>query len=602
MQGRQSAKPPYDTSKFWAVRQKRKLTGFRWKRFILLRRRWLAEIRNNNKALKSTYKSSWVWPVAIAVAVVIISELEAIVPFIPPFPSDRDSDYMTLAMGVSGVGGLLIGLYYSALITAAGTVYAAVPTPLRMRLVRERTGATYMWFVAAVTVTALSASLFHILFDIQSRAIVLVLIAGGSLSVFAFVALGKQAFTLFNPSNLVRPSYEHLVSIIKEQIDQPRLYADGAFQRNARLRAYAEIDVIETVRDLSLASRDVRSNDVVNVVINASMVLRQYHRLKPSIAVDSQWYERKDQHGSWHRRSNLTSDIFIRTGVPLQPKEIIDYHWFEQRLLNLPRKCLQGDSAAVDVKLAATAVTSLAAMISSVTKAHDVAYAIEVVGKVVDDVCRILAAQVPCETFSDDHRNRLQLLSATERLIVQLLLDSSEVITSYDEAKLERHATAIENGQALTTLWELPLDTARRLDSLFSSVELERRVEGRCISANWYICDRIRLELMRSVKDSFDTLFAKLFSFYEKLYDVASDPWAKAIIVSGQAEFHFKADSHFGQMKGALKSLDDNKAIEDLMWPKFEFDASMEDIKTAKRQHTSTTCRARCSTCFGITA
>lgn len=179
MQRRQSAKPSYDRSKFWVDRQKRELLEFRWKRFILLRKRWLAESGSNHKALKTTYKSGWVWPVAIAVVVFIISALEAKAPFIPPFPSDKGGSYMTLSMGISGVGGLLIGLYYSALITAAGTVYAAVTTSLRMRLVRERTGATYMWLVAAVTVTALSASLFHILFDMQSRIVVLVLIVGG---------------------------------------------------------------------------------------------------------------------------------------------------------------------------------------------------------------------------------------------------------------------------------------------------------------------------------------------------------------------------------------------------------------------------------------
>ena len=40
-------------------------------------------------------------------------------------------------------------------------------------------------------------------------------------------------------------------------------------------------------------------------------------------------------------------------------------------------------------------------------------------------------------------------------------------------------------------------------------------------------------------------------------------------------------------MKEALQSLHGNKVIEDLMWPKFEFENCIEDIKLAKRLHTS---------------
>lgn len=578
--------PAYDSPEFWANRQKRELNRFRFKRFFLLRKRNLIEGKSNRIALFSTYKRAWLWPTLIATFVVIIIYLESVLPFISPFPSDKKDAFMNLTMGIAAVGGLLIGLYYSALITAAGTVYASVPTPLRMRLVRERTGATYMWFVATVTVAALSASLFHILFDMQSRFITFVLLFGGALSVFAFVSLGKQAFALFNPSNLLRPAYKHLVEIVQEHVEQPGLYSGGAFQQNARQRVYNELGVIETVRDLALTSPSVRSSDLTSVVRNASWVLENYHALKPSITLNSLWYERQYEHASWHGRSNLTSDISIRTATHLQAEEVIDYHWFEKRLLKLSSECLKGNSDLINIEIATTAVSSLGQMVSSIVKAHDLAFALEVSKEVIDDICNILTAQTSSNAFSTEHRNQLQLISAIERLIVQILLDSSAVLSSYNEQNLAAHATAIELGKAHSSAWNLPLETARRLAPFFSTIDLERKSEGKTISANWYIREKIRLELLRSLKEDYETLFTKLFEFYEGLYQATEDQWGKAIIISGQAEFYFKVDYHFDQMRNAFDELETNRVIEDPMWPKVEFDKCRQDIVRSKRQHT----------------
>lgn len=579
--------PTYDSPEFWGNRQKRELNRFRYKKFFLLRKRNLIEGKSNQKALVATYKKAWLWPTLIAIIVAIITFLEGTLPFISPFPSDREDAFMNLTMGIAAVGGLLIGLYYSALITAAGTVYASVPTPLRMRLVRERTGATYMWFVAAVTVTALSAALFHILFDMQSRFITFALLFGGALSVFAFVSLGKQAFALFNPSNLLRPAYKHLIEIIQEHVEQTGLYTSEAFQQNARMRAYNELGVIETVRDLALTSPSVRSSDLNSVVRNASWVLENYHALKPSITLNSRWYERQHEHASWHGRSNLTSDISIRTATPLQPKEVIDYHWLEKRLLKLSSECLKGNSESISIEIATTAVLSLGQMVSSIIKAHDLVFALDVSKEVVDDVADIISAQAPSNAYNTEHKSQLQLINATERLIVQILLDSSEVLSSYTEETLEAHATAIEQGNAHSSDWNLPLDTARRLAPMFSSIDLERKAEGKAVSANWYICEKIRLELLQSIKAGHETLFNKLLAFYESLYQAASDKWGKAIIISGQAELFYKIDFHYGKMKKVLDKLEDNRVIDDLMWPKVEFENSLQEITHAKREHTA---------------
>ena len=111
--------PTYDSPEFWGNRQKRELNRFRYKKFFLLRKRNLIEGKSNQKALVATYKKAWLWPTLIAIIVAIITFLEGTLPFISPFPSDREDAFMNLTMGIAAVGGLLIGLYYSALITAA---------------------------------------------------------------------------------------------------------------------------------------------------------------------------------------------------------------------------------------------------------------------------------------------------------------------------------------------------------------------------------------------------------------------------------------------------------------------------------------------------
>ena len=103
----------------------------------------------------------------------------------------------------------------------------------------------------------------------------------------------------------------------------------------------------------------------------------------------------------------------------------------------------------------------------------------------------------------------------------------------------------------------------------------------------WFICENIRLELLQSIKEGYETIFTKLFAFYESLYQATNDQWAKAIIVSSQAEFYFKVDYHFEQMQKVFDELETNRVIDDPMWPKVEFENSRHEINCSKGQHTT---------------
>ena len=102
-----------------------------------------------------------------------------------------DGDYVTFLATVSGISGIFIGLYYTAIVSVGSAIFANVPNNVRDLLAEERFGNVYMGFLSFLTVFGLVLIAFRVsgLPRIHTAIPFVTVFAG--IGVFAFVNLGE---------------------------------------------------------------------------------------------------------------------------------------------------------------------------------------------------------------------------------------------------------------------------------------------------------------------------------------------------------------------------------------------------------------------------
>ena len=129
---------------------------------------------------------------------------------IPLWHIEANDGYSSLLSTISGIGGVLIALYYSGMVAAGSSVYAKAPGVLRELLLREPIGKFFIQLVAFTTFLSLCLLTFSAIGFSPVRFAFPLLVLLSGVSVLSFVHLGQQAFNLFDPTRLVGAVFEDL--------------------------------------------------------------------------------------------------------------------------------------------------------------------------------------------------------------------------------------------------------------------------------------------------------------------------------------------------------------------------------------------------------
>lgn len=138
-----------------------------WVRAQVLRSRYFArEKKDSFSGLRHLFQ---ITQVQLVLALLFAVFLQLINPVVLGFYKftifniPDDSDYVTFLVTISGIGGVFIGLYYAAISTIAGSIYAKVPNNIRDLLAQERVGNVYMHFLSFITFLGISLVAFRVL-------------------------------------------------------------------------------------------------------------------------------------------------------------------------------------------------------------------------------------------------------------------------------------------------------------------------------------------------------------------------------------------------------------------------------------------------------
>jgi len=175
----------------------------------------------------------------LVTALVIAIGLQISNPYIAPLFSEwgffipENSDYGTLLATITGVGGVFIGLYYTAISAIGGSIYSRVPNNIRDLLAQDRVGNVYMRFLALLTFLGVCLLAFYVGGFTPIALAVPLFLVGAGLAIIAFVRLGARAFDLFDPTTLSYHLFEQLRRCYKQMQAGGYRWSDQAFQNHS---------------------------------------------------------------------------------------------------------------------------------------------------------------------------------------------------------------------------------------------------------------------------------------------------------------------------------------------------------------------------------
>ena len=585
-------------STFWINRLKLKKIRFIAAKFLYLRRGNYEEVSESSKASFTLFRIGFWWLIAVAattVAILLLEHFFSKVPFLPDFPNLSDNQlqhYSTITMGISAIGGVFIGLYYSGLTAAAGAVYANAPHQVRDLLVREKSGSTYMIFLAFLTTLSLFFSLVYLIAGISSSLAMCLLIILSGFAVFGFVILGKQAFNFFNPVRLSLTPLRKLHSIPNDVVLGGFLSSNPDFQLHAKQRAIAEINVLDAISQICRESDNLQTTPYSDFCSNVTRIYFSYRSVRSRIPVSSKWFAGKYVYPDWYRQSEVSTDMSLRTGTMIHPDVVANLNWLEIRLWKVIFANFKTNLDAKNYVLTAQAIQRISSIIGKTVDTHDLELAIDFSKEVFLELqSHIKTQKINTAHLSTDYSlEYLQMIGSAAVIPTEILLAFSRSVNCFSEGKLAEISEKAGVSGKIQSDMEMPLEMYRESNDLAEKLRFEKRIEGKVISPPWYISELLRYECLKFLKSPVENFFEKVSSLNPMLIDALTeqkDQIGHALIISQNIEFYNKlTSSHWAMISDTITSLSKKRKIEGLNWPIVELDKTVKQIKKAEEKLT----------------
>ena len=247
---------------------------------------------------------------------------------------DHDS-YATLLGTISGIGGVLIGLYYAGLTAVSSSAYAQAPSVLRSLLLRESVGRLYIRLLAFVTFISLCLLAFYSVGFSPVRLAIPLLIVFSGLTILSFVQLGQHAFYFLDPTRLANAIFVDLERWVERATVSSPFWADASFQAYSNQRARSSLKALATLTAMSAGQKQLRTVPIADLAISTIGFLYRYESGRRRIPTESAWYPSLNIHPDWYEAGDWKVEFAAQTGGPVQPSNIRQTDWVQTECLPL---------------------------------------------------------------------------------------------------------------------------------------------------------------------------------------------------------------------------------------------------------------------------
>jgi hypothetical protein len=569
--------------KFWQWRRTFRSGTFLLKRqeFSLTNRlRSAANAQRIFWSLVRITSSSFLFALGIA-TVLLVAEIFVPVPkdaWFSPMPLshiEANDSYSSLLSTISGIGGVLIALYYSGMVAAGSAVYAKVPGVLRDLLLREPIGKFFIQLVAFTTFLALCLLTFSAIGFSPVRFAFPLLIFLSGVSVLSFVHLGQQAFNLFDPTRLVGAVFEDLDGAVVRVTASKRFWGDPSFQWHANRQADAALHTLGTLTAHAIADEHLKAGAVANVAVFTVDFLRRYETFKRRIPTKSKWYSTQVRHVDFYAADAYKADLAIRSAGSVQPEISQDNQWVEKLALHIVLQALASNFHESSQSETVRILDRLRIYSEHLGRNWQVNSAIDLCFKVADAVLAAILTEEPQKSCEKPPLENWQagLLEYVALMPIATLLGFIESVRQTSPALLDVELKKI-SWKAPESLYRVHVESFAlpKVEWFKDRLTFEVQAEGKRITPDWFILQLVSRDYVEALQSCTEALFrasTEGFQAWSSRFEQSGRPWGRAVLLNRHGEYLSKLSAHLHWIQSLEQEFERVKILPDLIgWPK----------------------------------
>jgi len=511
--------------------------------------------------------------VIYSIFIIIILELfNRYYPVSVTYDTDAINTFLSVVASISGV---FLGLYFTAISGIASSYLLRAPQNVKRFFLNQPRGQQY---VRTIAITGI-VSVFYIVVQSFGHNIHPVGLAFLSLLVayiiIRFWEVGTNVFYSLEPQ-FALPWITRDIQFSINNIVPPGLqWHQPAIQNHHRGLVAAKFDVIKNL--VRFGKEDMRLSDdqIVATMGYIGGLLFSYANFKNKTPTTSYWFETKNEFQEWAFANSSQVAIALSTGTPLQPKNVKNYTWYEEEALNIAIQLFQSFSGATKIISSAQALDVLVEVAEVYAKDFDV----KGIGLLFRKIKPIGDPIYAIQTNSGNQhlfKEQLAFVDAQGRLATSTLLGLMKYLDSHPCEEVARSISAIRwSDKKSIYLTGLPGAILSRLESVFKDLNNENAIEGRQITADWYIKAYCIQQYIYSLQSYFEYIKSLHTNHFQTNFDalVSAEQLPLAVhLIQKWKEFSSKYHRLVFELKKHVECISSYRLLGDLPWPDFDFE------------------------------
>lgn len=567
---------------FWKVRRWLKTKLFSIARDFYSLKRLINDFKQSLGVIVSMFRGSLVYFVLPAIIASITQLTES--PLRGWFASIgwvilKDSDYATLVATVTSISGLFIGLYYAAVTSIGGAIYAKVPQSLRQLLLNERYGNTYLRYLVFFTFLGMLFLAQYVLgYRVNPANIPIITLLGG-FAVFAFFQLGIRALSLFEPTQFAGEIFSSISTSVLQVVPGSGNWKDPSFQKHEQKTVQYWLESIEALSEIASSEKHLSGKVFVNFIGELTRFLHWYEFQKDRIPRNSEWFKSTYEHPDWYQTSDTQTSFAYQAGSILEPHRVREYRWLENELSQILLSCLEVNLSHKNYPLAMSTLNYIEMYVESISSKGDISWAGEVIKK-TSTVCEKHINKT-IKKESEQSIELIGLCDAVATLPINLYLAFVK--------NLERRSGVTIFNLIKQNNWyqknfiykaQLSENTIKKLEWLQERMLFEYQVEKNFITPTWYLMNEVCKEEASSFVQNVELIvndIGKLYGNWVEKLTISKRLWLASACSVREKEFWHKIRYQQIELEKYWNSLKDYQK-HDSKWADFYFEKVLNDI------------------------
>ncbi len=583
----------YNLKQYWKTKKLMQLLSFNFRRFSFISKK---KLNLEKDTLFNTYSQFKIvlWQIIKAISSVIILlfiesystelwnnyfnvlpnwllKIQSIIP-LTIYPENKDA-VLSLVSVIASVTGVILALFYPVLATIASTAYAKVHANIRNLLFYDKETQNFLKRLTFLTAFSITLLLFLSL-DYKPRTLTLLFITLYSLiSLFGILKIGIGVYSFFDPSTLSEIVKEKVLSFFEEVTTKGENYDDVNFQSYYHSLANEQIENISTITRLSIDVNGVNDSSFITSINTSYSIMQNYLALKAKIPKSSLWYPNIYEHSSYFTSDQINRSLVNSTNTFTQPKNIQDYFWFEDKILN--NIAVNSDKLINNGHIGVFNQTLRNARNIYLYLGYnlDTRTGKSILNQMYQNIISVINNTSNDVIDYEDIKAELSSIEFYSLNILSFQIYLIDRIISFDSIKIEEELKKInwlDNKSIYKT--ELIVELYDTLNEISENIKNEKLVEGIIVTPDWYLKQKISAEFVNIIGKKLEETISLIDKYILSLVD-DKQPLLTSFLIQKGLEIINKIFFRFEKLKRSITDISKLEQIKgEFTWTNPDFD------------------------------